>query len=170
MLDIFYFGFQELNNLAGKNEVLDNIFRFLADYLVYLIILIAFLYLIHKNKTYYFLSAFIYAIVARLTIVEVIKRVIQSPRPFEVLDVNLLINESSKFSFPSGHTIFLFTFSTIIFIYDKKLGAVLFFLSALVGVSRVIVGVHWPVDILGGAIIGILFGFTFYKLGKRIIK
>jgi undecaprenyl-diphosphatase len=40
-------------------------------------------------------------------------------------------------------------------------------LAALVGVSRVSVGVHWPVDVVGGAILGTLVGFLVLALHKR---
>ena len=71
-------------------------------------------------------------------------------------------------SFPSGHALFFFAIGYMIYLYDKKWGYFFLFLAILMGVARVMVGMHYPLDILGGAIIGMLVAFYFYKIGQAI--
>lgn len=67
-------------------------------------------------------------------------------------------------SFPSGHTIFFFAAAAAIFAYEKKLGWLAYGVATLVGIERIVVGAHWPTDVLGGAILGILTGWTIVHL------
>ncbi|MBN2280430.1 MAG: phosphatase PAP2 family protein [Candidatus Marinimicrobia bacterium] len=61
-----------------------------------------------------------------------------------------------KRSFPSGHTTTIFAFCGVISFYYKslKIRLLTLTLALMVGLSRVLIGVHWPADILGGAILG----------------
>lgn len=96
------------------------------------------------------------AIVARWGVASLIRAVYYHPRPYWVLDhVQLLLAKEVESSFPSGHTIFVFALVTGVYLYNKKAGRWFFTLAALVGFSRVFVGVHWPYDIIGGVILGI---------------
>ena len=65
-----------------------------------------------------------------------------------------LIAASDKFSFPSGHTSAAFCFSTITIITFGGAYAAMFIWASLVGASRVIIGVHYPGDIVAGAVMG----------------
>ncbi len=86
-------------------------------------------------------------------------------RPFAFLDnVNLLITENPLNSFPSGHAALAFALATTMFLYNKKLGILFFGGAILVAISRILVGVHFPLDILIGSILGILLPLIFYKI------
>lgn len=71
-------------------------------------------------------------------------------------------------SFPSGHAIFLFSLATSVWFENKKAGAILFGIAALVGVGRVAAGVHWPTDIIGGAALGIAFSIPEINILKKL--
>jgi undecaprenyl-diphosphatase len=77
-------------------------------------------------------------------------------------------------SFPSTHTIFVFAISVSLWISKfKKLAVPLMFLSLLVGLSRIAVGVHYPFDILGGMILGIFIPvYVHHQRGwfKKMLK
>jgi membrane-associated phospholipid phosphatase len=62
-------------------------------------------------------------------------------------------------SFPSGHTVTIFTLTGILIFYFRSLivRISLIFLALAVGISRIAVGVHWPADVLAGAALGTLF-------------
>ena len=153
---IFYF----FNNLAGRWPVFDALVIFIADYLQYFLI-IAFLFVLFfstykkKEKIKIFLVTAISAAIARLGFVSLIRVFYHRPRPFLTLPVYQLIADNS-FSFPSGHAAFFFAMAMAIYFYNKKWGAWFFIAAFLISVARVIAGVHYPTDILAGAVIGVL--------------
>lgn len=150
--------FLKINYWAGQNPWLDKFMIFSAEWLVYLMILYL-VFLFFKNYRRYrdmVFVAFGSAIVSRFFFTVIIRHFYHHLRPFLVLqNAHLLIAPDYEQSFPSGHTAFLFALSTAIYFYNKKAGSVFLILSALVGFARVFVGVHWPRDIIGGAILGI---------------
>jgi len=77
------------------------------------------------------------------------------PRPYEVhQDVWLSGKPLDKFSFPSGHTLHSVAFSGITLAYFPMLAWLLIPFTVMVGMSRVILGLHYPSDVLAGAVIG----------------
>jgi undecaprenyl-diphosphatase len=67
-------------------------------------------------------------------------------------------------SFPSGHSASAFACATVIAWASPRLAVPAFVLAALVAWSRVYVGVHWPLDVLGGAALGVLVATALLKL------
>ena len=58
--------------------------------------------------------------------------------------------------------------STVIYFYNKKLGIFFFIATLLITVSRVIAGIHYPSDIIGGALIGITVAYITFYIIRRI--
>lgn len=161
--------FLKINNLAGQSVWLDRVGVFFTDYAGYILILVLigfwFLRRNPKNKAMVAI-ALLSGIVARGLFTTVIRFFYHHPRPFTVLTVRQLIPESG-FSFPSGHAAFFFALSTAVYFYNRKLGAIFFVVSALMGLARVYAGVHWPIDIAGGVVLGVLTAFlTRFALAK----
>jgi undecaprenyl-diphosphatase len=78
------------------------------------------------------------------------------PRPYEVRqDIWLTGTPLDKFSFPSGHTLHAVVFSTVAITYYPQLSIVLLPFTLMVGLSRVVLGLHYPSDVLAGALIGV---------------
>ncbi len=102
--------------------------------------------------------------------VELFRFFIHRPRPF-IADPSIipLISEAS-YSFPSGHAAFFFALSTVVYIYDKRWGLWFFIASLIVGFARVMAGVHYLTDILGGAVLGIAVGYGMQWLLVRLRK
>ncbi len=65
-----------------------------------------------------------------------------------------VIQPSDQFSFPSGHTSAAFLVATALHIYFPMLGLVLYGWATCVGAARVVLGVHFPTDVLAGALMG----------------
>lgn len=173
-MELFLFHF--LNQWAGQCLCLDALAVFLAKYLGYLLIcfLLAWLswdFLFRKErylKTIKIISLSLgAALFSRLIIVEIMRWLYFRPRPFVAEQVNQLLEHSASSSFPSGHAAFFFALSTVIFLYHKKAGLLFFIASFLIGLARIFVGIHYPLDILVGAVIGILFGWLIYLFWCR---
>jgi undecaprenyl-diphosphatase len=160
--------FLAINGLAGLSPILDSIGIFLADNFIYFFIVgIALLWLkrdLHLN----IYVAFISALISRVVIVELIKQMVARPRPFEILDVHkLLIDEGSGKSFPSGHTVIFFSIAFAF--WGTRWFWPLVVLATLASLSRIFVGVHYPLDVLVGAIIGALVSLILMRLLKNRI-
>ena len=73
-------------------------------------------------------------------------------------------------SFPSGHAFSSFLCAMLLCFYNKKLGFITFPLAFLISLSRIYLCVHYPTDVLAGAVIGIVFAVNMYYLSEFIIK
>ena len=88
------------------------------------------------------------------------------PRPFNVhQQISLRSIPLDQFSFPSGHTLHAVIFSMVAIHYYPMLAVALIPFTILIGLSRPILGLHYPSDVLVGALIGILISMTsFYVI------
>ena len=96
----------------------------------------------------------------------VIRFLVKRPRPFMENEVNLLIEALPSYALPSLHAVVLFVISASIFYYNKKVGIILFIIAGVNSLARIFIGVHYPLDVLSGALIGILSVFLINKVFK----
>jgi len=176
-MDVYLFHF--LNQWAGQWICLDALAVFLAKYLGYilvyfLLVRLAWDFLFKKEK--YLKTIKIVglslgaALFSRLIIIEIIRWLYFRPRPFMAEQVNQLLEHSANPSFPSGHAAFFFALSAVIFLHNKKAGLWFLIASFFIILARVFVGIHYPLDILAGALIGIFFGWLIYLFWCSILK
>ena len=99
-----------------------------------------------------------------------LKDLIARPRPFVVSDaIVTLIKEPSSFSFPSGHTSGSMTAAlALLKLTPKKYGIPAVVLAALIALSRIYVGAHYPTDVLGGLVIAFVSSIWGCYLVKQI--
>lgn len=165
-------GFRFINDLAGQNVWLDEFMMFAADKMGYLLIL-SVLIIFWKKEHFkrVVLVSLGSAVVARFVFVSVFRYLIYSPRPFSVLEhVNILMNHELESSFPSGHASFFFALATGVYLYNKKAGRIYLFLAGLMGLARIFVSVHWPLDILAGAILGCATALMINKVSGSFLE
>ena len=163
--------FREINSWAGQNQWLDWFMIFSAEWLGYLLLIGLALYF-YKNRQDYkdkFLLIIGSAVISRLVFTEVIRFIYYSPRPFMVMEnVNQLINHETTGSLPSGHASFYFALALGIYFYNKKWGWIYLSSVALIGFARIFAGVHWPLDIIVGAGLGIATTCLVYWLKQKM--
>lgn len=88
-----------------------------------------------------------------------LKRLIQRPRPADAHQaLSAFITPSDQFSFPSGHTAAAFMVALIMTAFVPALAPLCYGLASAIGLSRVLLGVHFPSDIVAGALLGSLAG------------
>jgi len=156
--------FNLINQYALKWDFLDAIGIVLAEYLGYALILFIVIFVIVNSKKYLKMAveAVIAGAFARFGMVSAIRWIWERPRPFIENNVNLLLEHNAP-AFPSGHAAFFFAISTIVYYYNKRIGALFFLSSILIVIARVFSGIHWPTDILAGAVVGIFSGQCFFE-------
>lgn len=179
-IEIFNF----LHSFAGRSDFFDKVIIFIAEPFGYILIFVAYLFLLFytenksdgglKNILKKFreiiilscsvLSAYIFSII--------IKNIVNNPRPFLIIhDVNELFIYGGYDSFPSGHATFFSALAAAIFVYHRKTGFLFAFFALIISLSRVIAGIHFPIDILAGFILGgSLSTLIYYGINKFIKK
>jgi undecaprenyl-diphosphatase len=161
--------FLAINGLAGKSQFFDTLGVFFAEKFLYIFAIIIVGLWLNKSLRYYVYVAITSAIVSRIVIVEVIKRIVNHPRPYEVV-VNihqLLADSEHGMSFPSGHTVIYFSFAFAF--YGTKYFWPFVILAAIGSVARVFVGVHFPVDIAASIVIAAVVVAAIRRLFKKPI-
>ncbi len=166
LMDISIFEF--LFSFTHRSSLVDGFIVFLASYLPTLIILGVLFFVFRfssswRKRFFLLLLLALSAVIARGILTEVIRFLYHRPRPFELFGISPLFGKES-FSFPSGHAALLFALSFIVFFFHRRWGLVFLALSLFVGIARVIAGVHFPSDILGGIIIALLSSGIVYLL------
>ncbi|PIH04396.1 phosphatase PAP2 family protein [Clostridium combesii] len=150
--------FRLINNLANKSSVLDKIMIFFSKDIPYIfmaIVAIVFILGITKKNCDYrkvAVNTFIIAVI-NLTISFAIGGVYYVDRPFVHNKVNLLYIHAKNSSLPSDHAIGTMSIALGLGKYNKLLSLILTIFSIIVGFSRVYVGHHYPLDIIGAYII-----------------
>ncbi len=99
----------------------------------------------------------------------VLKDLIARERPC-VLDqtVELIVARKTSYSCPSTHTAWAFAAATSVFLHFKKWGIGLFAVATLIGFSRLYLFMHFPTDVLFGAVLGVAFAVGAYYLVKAV--
>ncbi|KKP48212.1 MAG: Bacitracin transport permease protein BCRC [Candidatus Woesebacteria bacterium GW2011_GWA1_33_30] len=105
-------------------------------------------------------------------ITELIKTFFPTLRPFQFNGaLPLTLTTPLDGAFPSSHTAVGFALAITIFRHDRKVGVVYLILAGLIGIARILAYVHYPIDIIGGAIIGTLIsGLTSSKHFVRLLN
>jgi len=108
----------------------------------------------HKGRPMFLAILIGYAI--QLPVYFIVKNSVKRLRPFEKLEnIKNIIAVPDKYSFPSGHTAAAFLMARSLSFQFPELSTFLFVIAALIGFSRVYLRVHYPTDVMAGAILGL---------------
>jgi membrane-associated phospholipid phosphatase len=117
-----------------------------------------------KKKGFTICSTLLFSVMS----MGLLKAIVRAPRPFQVLESidGKRLATATGYSFPSGHTTTGASFySSLAFAYKKRTLSILCaIMIVLVGTSRLYLGVHWPIDVFGGLVLGI--GITLIAYAK----
>jgi len=156
-----------LNGLVGQSVVLDAVALFGARDLIYIMGAV-FVGLLMKAKPIrrpQILIASVLCLVVGLQLVVLIHRLHPNPRPQATdIPVVALIDYADNYSFPSRHTLIAFLLAVLVFSLRPSFGIAFLAGATIIGLARVVVGVHWPLDVLGGALIGLSIGYLGHLL------
>jgi membrane-associated phospholipid phosphatase len=159
-------------------DLVFNVFTFLGNGFFAIALALIFIF---NNKTFQIGISILYAFFLSGILAQLIKTIVEAPRPKEVIDsslYNFFTNDVRVGfnSFPSGHATTIFTIITILCVMyaSKKIQIPLFIVAALSGYSRVYLGHHFLIDVIVGAILGTLIGihavYLFQKQGSNYSK
>lgn len=162
--DLSIFNF--FHSSAGKFWPIDWAWIFFAEYLPYFLAFFA-LYLIFRERgrkrIYYFAMMSLPVILSRGIVAEIIGFFYKRERPFSFFDFTPLVSADAFDSFPSGHAAFFFALAMSVYFLNRRAGKWFFALVCLVVIARISAGIHWPLDVLAGAVIGVASAFLARK-------
>ncbi|HDR7636931.1 TPA: undecaprenyl-diphosphatase [Bacillus mycoides] len=152
-----YTVFQWINNFAGSSKLLDTLMIAITNSAAYVAILFMLILWFNNGKKenairkqYTVLYTALSVSIALLVNV-LIHAVYYHPRPFITHHVNQLVPHAADSSFVSDHSVLVFSIAFVFILRGEKLKYIALIWAILVGVSRMYVGVHYPLDILGAA-------------------
>lgn len=173
-VDIFNF-----INLYLQNPLFDAIMPYVTEMgsfvaMLAVCIIVIILSIIYKNQSVKRIAILcLFSLLLADGIALILKILVLEPRPFVTLNnVHLLVVENDPASFPSGHTTSTFAvLSVLVFKFRHEFWSVVLILfGVVIGFSRIYVGVHYPLDVLAGCIIGVLCAYFTYKYENKIIN
>jgi len=157
-------------SFIGKYFLIDGIFVFFSEYLIYILSGVFLLYVVRikdwKERARIFFLGILGLIISRGIITPLIRFFFNRQRPFVSAGIKSLIGQVGGNSFPSGHMTFIVPLMFVLLLINRKAGVWGLVGSVIIGIARVGAGVHWMTDIAGG----FLVGYVSYIIAKMILK
>ncbi len=174
--------FPAITNFITASEPLSRVLYFFTTVFPILVLIVSLLYVWKRRRMEQGIFAPVEKIVDRATELfrlgimliavwiasALFKIAFQTPRPFlTTLDLQPLF-ELSDYSFPSQHAAIFAALAVFIFKINRRIGVFVGVTAIIIGIARILAGVHTPVDILGGYLLGALcVVFADWKFGKK---
>ncbi len=142
-----------------------------AKYLYLVIVIVALWYIVRQPQELRRRMVLCALIALPLTyiIAKIGSMMYYDPRPFVVENFVPLLAHAADNGFPSDHTLFGSAIASVIFLFHRKYGALLFAVALLVGLARVGAGIHHFVDIFGSMLIAFVVTFVVFTFILPIV-
>ena len=147
---------------------MDGLIVFLAAYLIYAVVLMVVFTWYRIERWREFTAAVFLTGITALILAKLAEAIYFHPRPFVSQNIQPLVPHAADNGFPSEHTVWAMTLTSLLYFYRRRLAVVAFVLTLLVGAGRVWAHVHSWSDILGGLIIGAIAGYAGVKLARLV--
>ena len=161
--EIFFFFY----NLSHKSDIFDAVAGVVAIYFIFILIIFALLFLLRDSKWKEIISLCVSGGVAWV-LAKLLKILIHTDRPFVIFPQVQELFIESGYAFPSGHTMVASAVAFSLFFVNKKLGYTFMCFALLIGMARVVAGVHFPIDILGGFVFGSSVAYLVAYFAKNV--
>lgn len=125
--------------------------------------------LIAKALRKQFLATMLSTFVISYTVAKVASHFFYNTRPFVLSHTLPLIQHAADNGFPSDHVLLSASIASVIFVFNKKFGCILFLLTLLVGYSRVVIGLHHALDIFGSIFIAAVATYISNEFIKYLV-
>ncbi len=148
-------------NIANPTlDFLANIASAVGEQTFVIAVILYIFYNYDKKKGFGLFTSVLFAVLG----MGILKAVVRAPRPFQVLESidGKRLETATGYSFPSGHTTTGAAFYTALALTFKKrpVSILCAVMMALVGLSRLYLGVHWPIDVFAGLLLGVAISFV----------
>lgn len=169
--DIFVF---HLINGKGQNLFFDWFMPFMTNLNNFILVLLALaLWILWRDRKAGFVFLVFVAVLLTITDVfssHLIKDWVGRVRPCHVLqNVRLLTGCNTSYSFPSSHAVNIFAAAFFLSQPLKRFSPLFYGIAGVVGYSRIYIGIHYPLDVIGGAVIGLLIAWPMRWLKDRVL-
>lgn len=164
-------------HMLGPNSPVSVVTIFLAEWFPWILGIVPIVYELYfheKGGLRTMLRRIYMAPILVYFVTAVIKFFYVTPRPFALLEIPpsfvVWSDPYGLASFPSSHAAFFSALGVTMYFCNPRLGKWFLWGALAIGVARIGSGVHWPIDILGGFIIGITLGYVIEKIATKLGK
>jgi undecaprenyl-diphosphatase len=155
--------FKWINSLAGKNQTIDNVMVFASSKFRYLFASVLLVMLIGSRSGKKLTYQTVLSLVISSSAKALINKIKYRPRPFVTRDANVLLASKLDTTYLSKHSLLSFAVSTMVYMYFRGIGKIMFAMSSLTAISRVWVGAHYPLDVVRSSLIGAVISIVVKK-------
>ncbi|MGG0277669.1 undecaprenyl-diphosphatase [Bacillus rhizoplanae] len=165
--------FQWINDLAGRSSFLDRGMIFITNSVPYVVIAFMLFLWFTANKEkraekQYTAIYIVFSCLLGLSINAILHLVYYHPRPFVAHHVHQLILHPADSSFVSDHSVLVFSIACTLLLRNDSWKYPVLVWAIIVGISRIFVGVHYPADVIGGALVSYGTSILVMQFSKKL--